>query len=268
MDFLHRMWYNWRMVEFQADVEKQCAIHIETAHNLLPWKQVVKCFYLSFRFSQGDENLQRELFLLFRLFYGKQPIFSTSIKKAQAHFSNTVFQKIDDNGRSVEALLLGEKRQHVYTDSDGAAWEALQAEFFTVLEDGREQFNVIVHRPSAKHSYHSDRALVDKIFSQMIKRDYKFFFHENHKETGRPNRSGESNKIFIDPWFSYVRHFGLEGNKSGEPALDALFVNFKEWLEHCEDEEIIDKFEQVLVKYQEKHPESEEDPQHSKTLAN
>lgn len=109
------------------------------------------------------------------------------------------------------------------------------------LDEMQEKFN-----DKEKSDPDKKRELIKKLADEITDRDLEFL------RKGR-ERNPDSKKPLMDPWLSFVIHFGLNGNSTGVPELDEMYKDIRAFITRP-DAEVSQKLTETLKIYIRKHP--------------
>ncbi len=157
-----------------------------------------RLLFLSFKISQGSEDLQVDIF---RWLHAQYPALRLSCETEQSLSSRAI---------PAFVTVVGNQRLH-----DPKPEEEVQSQIaMTVakLKGALEYF-----------SNHPTTALVPPITTEVLSRDYWYLQH------GRP-RVNPGTTAATDPFLSHVCHYGLLGNLTGSTEYDLLFGQIAEYL--------------------------------------
>lgn len=194
--------------------------------------------YHSFRHSQGSPNLQERIFNYVHFTRPEWRI-APKDKPTIRRLSGKLISKYlgEDNHKKGVMLHSPVKDYDLDRNLDAG------------IDDMEKTFNGI-------HSFHREKGdLVSAITGDVIFHDLKFL----ELKTGRPRIPGSSEKPAMDPWLSFIVHFGLNRNPTGVTEFDEMYGEVRKVLFDPPVEERVyqdwsPSYQKVLEIYQEKHP--------------
>ncbi len=207
------------------------ASKIESTERQLTSKEVAMLVWRSFKFSQGDSDLQLLLLRSAKDYYGNQESFS--LDEADFRLKELIGE---------DSFKLANKNNHIRVEVS-----TLKAEFSNFIN----YFKALTSKPTK-----TIENLTDFDFLQMfIDRDRRFLL----PISGRPNR--DSLKIgdnsLADRYFSFFVHHILRNNTSGEKAFDVLFTNWRNNMkEYISKGDILRSVSDIVERYNDNHPDT------------
>jgi len=174
-----------------------------------------------------------------RHYYGKQnmgePLVETTQENYYERLKRTVKRKAEDSDlgeKEIETLITRYEKRN--SSKLGEMFRILQMED---LKPGRLDPNRGWLNPESK------REVINNLFSSILAYDYRHVFMKN-KSTLYANESDPSG-----PWFSDTIYHSVEGNSTGDEALDFLFSQFKDWISLPENDGERGRFKELVEKY-------------------
>lgn len=181
------------------------------------YKEARRLFFDSFRFSQGESELQDDIFVYL-------------------HDAHPDWQITPEITQRIREGLLPIMKDRVLIQNDAEAGP-FHGSYKGDIEDFFEQFNLalsgfvrIVNTGELRHAGPLRRKVpvVDRISKLILKQDKQFLV----KRQGRA-RIVEGNEVKYnpdsDPWLSQLIYYGFEGNSTGSPDFDQMFADVKNW---------------------------------------
>ena len=184
--------------------------------------KATKLLFLSFRFSQGDAQLQQMLFFWLHSMHPDWRI-DAGLLGAAGEKSVSLFEKFFQfGGDNASQLSKNLYHQGVYKNE---IKENVQ-DFLSILKEILNGEKKDMFTAGGEVKTLQDINLVEEIAYFIAARDEKYI------AKGRPRTGGESgHKTAIqDPFLSHIRYYALEGHSTGSEEFDALFAEIKKFV--------------------------------------
>lgn len=212
----------------------------EIQQNLTP-EYAALLFFHSFRHSQGIPALQTEIFKYVHLIRPAWRITSEDRPKIEEISTRKIDSFLGKQATTKHGVVAHRIISH-------STEKVINVE----LEDMRDAFNgdyiVIPWIPGAKNR------LVKQIAKYIITSDLDYC----KRQYGRERNPSYSEKPLLDPWLSFVIHFGINKNSTNIAEFDQMYADIRKVILSGKVMNLKDrtqtKFAQLLEIYQQKHP--------------
>jgi hypothetical protein len=175
-------------------------LEVSVNNNFLPDADTAKLLFLSFRFSQGFPDLQKEIF---KYLHREHPEW-----KMRTDSKSAIIESLREKVQYVLKL-----QTHTRVDEANIASE---------LENRLQQMTVIIN--SEKKI--DESPICRTIFTLMLQQDRKYLCLSENNARPRLDPHADAN-TFVDAHFSHVCHFVIQGNPTGHPALDGMCTDLR-----------------------------------------
>ena len=207
----------------------------ENAEQLTP-KYASLVFFNSFRHSQGTPlPLQRDIFTYLHITNPTWKITPEDKPKI-----------LEISQKMIFSYLYGEedvRKDGVILHNNYALTKGMvNTTIVNQLDEMQEQFN-----DQEKSDPEKKRELIQKISNSIIGKDWVFL------QRGRERSPPDSKKPFMDPWLSFIVHFGLNKNSTEIPELDEMYKDIRAFITRP-GAKITENFTETLKMYRQKHP--------------
>lgn len=203
-------------------VRKETIEKAETLRTLEP-AQLKRLIFMSYMFSQGEQEVQLNIFRWLKQYYGPQPtevIAEAHHQFVESQFQGTPVSKLEE--RAVHAP--GHITEHRLD---------LDYEFITYLSSQEAD------APDIKY---------------MQREMYTLDLHYLQEGGGRPNRKPEGKEnTLADPYFSFVVQYLVRLERTGDEAMDALCKHLGEEVAAIDK----DSAESLIALYNKTHPDTQ-----------
>lgn len=213
-------------------MEAQSQLKTESLQETLTPEYAARFLFHSFRHSQGDSVLQSRIFSYAHLLRPDWTIDDGSRSKIREISQKMVFAFLGGNGE-------GKKDVVVHTPS--AIGDDAELGVMKELDYMEERFD--------ERAPNRDE-LSTQITKLIIERDLKYLTRDG----GRERAPASAQKPLLDPWLSFLVHFGLNRNPTGMVELDEMYKDVRVSVTKPSEERDLTGFNDVLRIYQEKHP--------------
>lgn len=211
-------------MEFAPKLQSKESLNEVETRRTLESTHLKRLMFLSYMFSQGDQEVQLNLFRWIKQYYGMQSF--EVVEDAHKQFVSAQFK--DSETAKVESAN---------THATGHVTEAVlnrDLEFLSFLSNEMTQDEI------------PDLAYIQ---TEM----YKIDLHYLNREGGRPNRNPEGKENTIaDPYFSFVVQYLVRKERTGDEALDALCKQLAEEVAAVDKESA----ESLIGLYNKTHPDT------------
>lgn len=214
-------------------VEVKLSRNPENAEKLTP-EYASRVFFNSFRHSQGIPNIQKSIFRYLHIIRPTWKITLEDKPKILEISQNMILSFLYGTDGRKEGVTLHDG----YPNKD-----RVNTEIVHELAEMEEQFNY-----EAKSDPEKKSGLIQELADDITNQDLYFLNRENGRERNPPSK-----KPSMDPWLSFIIHFGLNKNSTGVQELDEMYKDIREFITRP-GAEINQKLTETLKIYRKKHP--------------
>jgi hypothetical protein len=183
----------------------------ENAEKLTP-EYASLVFFNSFRHSQGIPIIQRDIFSYVHIIRPKWKISPEDKPKILEISQNMILSFLyGEEDKRKEGVILHDS----YPPKNIAIVEIINR-----LGDMEDKFN-----DKEKPTPEKKRELIQKISESITSQDLDFLNRENGRE-----RNPDSKKPLMDPWLSFIVHFGLNKNSTEVPEFDEMYRDIRAFI--------------------------------------
>lgn len=190
-------------------------------------------FFNSFRHSQGQTTIQKDIFSYLHIIRPEWKITQEDKAKTLEISQNMIFSFLYGKGHERKD---GVTLHDSYPTKDRAGIDIIDQ-----LGEMEEKFN-----DEEKSDQEKKRELIQKLAEDIADTDLYFM------EKGR-KRSPDRKSPPMDPWLSHIVHFALNKNFTGVPELDEMYKDIRAFITRP-GAEINQKLTEILKIYRKKHP--------------
>lgn len=215
--------------------------------NQLAPEYAARFLFHSFRHSQGYPSIQTHIFEYAHIIRPGWKIPKEEEKTILEISKKMILSFIGQDGKHKTGIVLHQALPS--TNQDG--------QIEGQLDEMRKAF-------SEQTNLYSDwkDIITAHIVRDIVVRDQDFLTKEN----GRERSPGHSEKPLMDPWQSFIVHFGLNRNPTGIAEFDEMYADVRKFIithlsgkssledNFIDNDDWIRNFKNVLRIYQEKHP--------------
>lgn len=207
----------------------------EHAEKLTPQYASLLLFH-SFRHSQGVEEIQRDIFSYIHIIRPEWRITPEDKPGIFAGSKEMIHAFLYGSGH-------GRKQGMALHDSYPIQdIETVNIAIADALDHMEDRFDDKKSKPKKK------RELIQIMSDSIINTDLHWLLEEDGRE-----RSPVSEKPKMDPWLSFIVHFGLNGNSTGVPELDEMYRDIRAFIVGS-NVQINQELTEILKIYKRKHP--------------
>lgn len=175
--------------------------------------QLERLIFLSFMHSQGDGKLHNYLILWLHNWYGSQD--ETKFEAAWQSFC-------DKQSPNKSDFMLATKKSHTERAIPGHNYVDGIPNPLIVSQTVSDQKRFVVGLIENFNLYESKDQHLKLILTQLLATDHDYV------KLGRPNRNSSAKADTLrHAHFSFVIHYLLKGEQTGDPAFDALYKELK-----------------------------------------
>lgn len=211
---------------------------------VLTVEKAEKLLFLSFRFSQGDPQLQMYFFSWLQRMHPDwkidEPMQAAINKHAKPHFEKFLQSK------EIKPNPLHKKITEVETPLE------LETNQMRVIFN--QDINKLLSQEREMLEYvTSYNVLIKRIAQEIAARDKAYLLSQGGRERPLNVRPTVAN----DSWLSHLCYYALAGHSTGSEEYDQLFREIKNHVDGELTTERGEKFIEVIKAYNEKHPNAE-----------